>query len=137
MDYSQLLVKEYTHWLVQVHENQGYLGRCVVWCKREDANDLTEVTKDEYEELLRILKALKTAATNAFKTDWFNYAFLGNETPHLHGHFVPRYSSSREFMSTTFIDELWGHNYKTDKSFITTPELLEEVKLKLAEELSK
>jgi len=41
-DYSKFLVKEYTHWLVNVHENQGYLGRCVVWCKREDALDLAD-----------------------------------------------------------------------------------------------
>ena len=24
---------------MNVHENQEYLGRCIVWCKREDALD--------------------------------------------------------------------------------------------------
>lgn len=135
MNYSKLLVKEYEHWLVQVFEHQNYLGRCVVWCKREDAADLAEASKEEQEELMLILKHLKDATTRAFRADWFNYAFLGNETPHLHGHFVPRYATAREFNGITFKDELWGQKYQTDKSFDTTPELLEAVRLTLREEL--
>ena len=107
----------------------------MVWCKREDAIDLAEATKEEQEELMLILKDLKDATARAFNADWFNYAFLGNETPHLHGHFVPRYSSDREFNGLTFTDELWGHKYQTDKSFNTTQELLEAVRIKLKEEL--
>ncbi len=135
MDYSKLLIKEYNHWLVQIFDHQNYLGRCIVWCKREDATDFTEATKEELEELMLILKELKEATTRAFNADWFNYAFLGNETPHLHGHFIPRYRSEREFVGVIFKDELWGHKYQTDKSFVLTPEQLETIRLTLKEEL--
>lgn len=134
-DYSKYLIKDYLHWSVSVYENQGYLGRCIVWCKREDALDLADATLDEQKELISILGELREATKRAFQADWFNYAFLGNGTRHLHCHFVPRYASPREFGGITFIDELWGHNYKTDHSFITPPEVWEVVRLKLKEEL--
>lgn len=134
-DYSKYLIKDYLHWSVSVYENQGYLGRCIVWCKRDDALDLADATLDEQKELISILDELREATKRAFQADWFNYAFLGNGTRHLHCHFVPRYASPREFGDITFIDELWGHNYKTDHSFITPPEVWEAVRVKLKEEL--
>lgn len=105
VDYSEYLIKDYTHWSVSVYENQGYLGRCVVWCKREDALDLADATEDEQKELIKVLGELRGATKRAFQADWFNYAFLGNETRHLHCHFIPRYSGPRKFASTTFTDE--------------------------------
>ena len=135
-DYSKFLVKEYTHWLVNVHENQGYLGRCIVWCKREDVFDLADATKAEQQELVSIFGKLREATKRVFQADWFNYAFLGNGTRHLHGHFVPRYSTEREFEGVTFTDERWGHNYRTDHDFVTSSEVLSAVRDKLREELN-
>ncbi len=83
--FARNLVRAYRHWAVYVHSNQGYLGRCLVWCKREDALDLSEASPDEQRELFAILRALRAAAVNAFGADLVNYAFLGNETRHLHG----------------------------------------------------
>ena len=134
-DYSKYLIKDYKYWSVSVHQNQGYLGRCIVWCKREDALDLADATEDEQKELISILSQLREVTKRAFQADWFNYAFLGNETRHLHGHFVPRYSSLRKFEGATFVDERWGHNYKTDHSFVTPHEVLGAIRIKLREEL--
>lgn len=133
-DYSRFLIKDYPLWSVSVHQNQGYLGRCVVWCKREDALDLADATEDEQRELIKVLGELREATKRAFQADWFNYAFLGNETRHLHGHFVPRYSSKREFEGTVFTDERWGHNYKTDHAFVTSEAVLEAIRIKLKNE---
>ncbi len=132
-DHSRYLIKDFTHWSVMVHKNQGYLGRCVIWCKREDALDLADTTEEEQKELITILGELREAIKETFQADWFNYAFLGNDTKHLHGHFVPRYASPRQFERIIFTDELWGHNYKTDHSFITPPEVLEKIRLKIKE----
>jgi len=107
-----------------VHENQGYLGRCVVWCKREDALDLADATLEEQAELFLVLRDLREAARKVFQPDWFNYSFLGNGTRHLHGHFIPRYAKPKTFNNIVFEDRLYGHNYKTDHSFQTPPELL-------------
>jgi diadenosine tetraphosphate (Ap4A) HIT family hydrolase len=132
VDFSKFLVKQYKHWGVYVHENQNYLGRCVVWCDRADAKQLTDAREEGRDELFLILKELQNASTAAFGGEWFNFAFLGNETPHLHCHFIPRYSTEKEFEGTTFKDERWGHNYRTDHAFTTTSELLEKVRQKMA-----
>jgi diadenosine tetraphosphate (Ap4A) HIT family hydrolase len=134
-DLSKRLIKEYKHWVVYVHENQCYLGRCVVWCKREDALDLADATKEEQEELFTILLEIREAAKKIFHPDWFNYAFLGNTTRHLHCHFIPRYAKPKEFMGVVFEDNLYGHNYKTDHSFVTPEAILNAVREKFADVL--
>jgi diadenosine tetraphosphate (Ap4A) HIT family hydrolase len=134
-EFSRNLVKDYIHWAVYVHENQGYLGRCIIWCKRENALDLTDATPAEQQELFLILKDLYQATKKCFQADWFNYAFLGNGVRHLHCHFIPRYQSPRIFNGTTFEDKLWGHNYKTNHNFVTPPKLLERVRVELKQAL--
>ena len=132
-DFSKNLIKEYKYWTVYIHQNQSYLGRCVVWCKRENALDLTEATPEEQKELFIVLNDLKNAVTKVFQPDWFNYAFLGNDTRHLHGHFIPRYARPKEFMDVIFKDERWGHNYKTDHDFKISAEILSAIQEKIKE----
>lgn len=136
-DFSQYTIKDYSHWSVQIHLDQSYLGRCVIWCRRADAGDLADTTPDEQSELFEILKDVRTALSTVFQAEWFNYSFLGNETRHLHGHLLPRYSSPREFAGVTFTDERWGHNpYRGAKrEFETTPATLEAIKARLKEAL--
>ncbi len=131
-DFSKNLVKDYKYWSVYIHENQGYLGRCIVWCKREDALDLTDATREEQEELFLVLSDLRKVSKECFNPDWLNYAFLGNETRHLHGHFIPRYAHTKTFENTVFEDKLYGHNYKTDRNFVTSEELLQKIRFVLA-----
>lgn len=130
-NFSKNSVKEYRHWEIYVHKNQGYLGRCIVWCKRVGSLDLADATLEEQAELFLVLRDLREAAKKIFQPDWFNYSFLGNETRHLHCHFVPRYAKPKTFMGIMFEDKLYGHNYKTDHSFKTSSELLNEVRNKL------
>ncbi|PIP87210.1 hypothetical protein COW81_01495 [Candidatus Campbellbacteria bacterium CG22_combo_CG10-13_8_21_14_all_36_13] len=135
MDFSQYIIKDYKYWSVQIHMNQGYLGRCIVWCKREDALDLPDATKEEQEELFLILQELERALLETLKPDLLNYAFLGNSTHHLHCHVIPRYSKPKEFEGVVFEDERWGHNYRTNYDFVTPDHILEKVKSVLKEAL--
>jgi diadenosine tetraphosphate (Ap4A) HIT family hydrolase len=111
------------------------LGRTYVWCKRDNALDLPDATEEEQEELFDILREVASVLNKAFKPDMLNYAFLGNVTHHLHGHILPRYAKPVEFNGQTFVDKNWGHNYRTDPDFVTTPELLEAVKNRIKENL--
>lgn len=135
-DFSKNLVKGYKYWEIYVHENQDYLGRCVVWCKRENALDLTDTTPEEQAELFLVFRDLRGAAEKVFQADWFNYAFLGNETRHLHGHFIPRYASEREFGGITFKDERWGGNYQTNHNFKISEDLIEQIRVKIKKALT-
>jgi len=134
-DFDKYKIKDYKYWTIFVHQNQNYLGRCVVWCKREDALDLTDATKEEQKELFFVLNELRKAIKEVFQPDWFNYSFLGNNTQHLHAHFVPRYAKPKVFEGITFEDKLYGHNYKTDQSFITPEPVLEKIRLLIVDAL--
>ena len=127
-DFSHLRLKSYDFWEIYVHENQGYLGRCVLWCKREDALALTHATVEEQHELFLVLRALEVALRHCFQPNLLNYAFLGNQNHHLHCHVIPRYEESRSFMGHTFNDFLFGENYKTDYGFVYDYDLLQKVK---------
>ena len=130
-DFLKNLVKGYTHWEIYVHENQGYLGRSIVWCKRAKADDLTNATIAEQAELFAVLSHLKEAVQKVFQPDWFNYSFLGNETRHLHAHFVPRYAAPKTFMELVFEDKRYGHNYRTHHDFQTPEAVVRAVREKL------
>ena len=134
-DFSKYKIKDYFYWSVFIHSNQGYLGRCIVWCKRENALDLTDATPEEQKELFLILRELHIAIQKVFEPDWLNYAFLGNETRHLHGHVIPRYAKPKTFEGVVFEDKLYGHNYKTDHGFSLPNEVLEKIRLSLKKAL--
>lgn len=129
-------IKDYKFWSIFIHQNQGYLGRCVIWCNRENALDLADATNEEQKELFIILNKLGTALQKTFQPDWLNYAFLGNETKHLHGHLIPRYAKPKEFEGIMFTDELYGHNYRTDHDFKTSDEVVEKIRLKIRDALA-
>ncbi|MCX6811896.1 MAG: HIT family protein [Candidatus Berkelbacteria bacterium] len=130
-NFSHRLIKNYKYWAIYAHKNQGYLGRCFVWCKREDALDLTDATKEEQRELFLVLQELRQAVKKTFGADWFNYAFLGNGTRHLHGHFIPRYAKPTRFEGVVFEDKRYGHNYRTDHDFLTSDSLLQAVRAEI------
>ena len=130
-DFLEYIIKDYKYWALMVHSNQQYLGRCVVWCKREEALDLPDANEAEQKEFFEILKELKVILAKVFQPDVLNYSFLGNRTHHLHCHVIPRYSKPVVFEGVTFVDTLYGSHYQTDKDFVTSPDLLQSVKEKI------
>lgn len=126
---SEYKIKDYKYWKVFIQESQDYLGRCVVWCKRKNALDLTDATKEEREELFLILRELKKTLIKIFQPDWFNYSFLGNNIRHLHCHFIPRYAKPKIFEGIKFEDKLFGDNWKTDDNFIIPKAVFDKIKL--------
>ena len=134
-DFSKYKIKDYKYWHVSVHPAQGYLGQCVIWCKREDALDLADATSMEREELFILLQELRGASKKLFQAEWFNYSFLGNSTRHLHGHFMPRYSSPREFAGKVFVDKEWGGPPDFNKDSKVSDELWQAIRSKLMQTL--
>ncbi len=134
-DFSKYKIKDYKYWSVFLHKNQDCLGRCYVWCNRENALDLADVKSDEQKEFFLILQDLKKALQKIFQPDWFNYAFLGNETKHLHGHLLPRYATPREFEGIVFKDETYGHSHKTNHNFYISDEIVERIRIRIREVL--
>ena len=109
--YEDLVILEGEFWRVFLHgQSPYYLGRMYIWLRR-DLIDLMDISTEERDELFAIGQKLKNALTKLSNPGLFNYTALGNETPHVHVHLIPRYDSVREFDGITFRDDQWGRNY--------------------------
>jgi len=135
-EFEHTVIREYENWVLQLHMNQYYLGRCLIKLKRH-AIDVIELEAGEREELFEeILPELKNAADNLFSPDLYNYSSLGNSVRHLHFHFIPRYSSKREFDNQVFLDENWNSHYKPyPKGFEIENKTFEKLKSSIASEI--
>jgi diadenosine tetraphosphate (Ap4A) HIT family hydrolase len=122
------LVMDFEYWSVIIAKNQFVPGKCVLWCKRENALDPADATPEEWYEALYIIKKMKKAVQDLYAADWFNFTFLGNSTRHLHMHFVPRYRTKRRIHGMTFVDKDWGREYSVEPGFSIPAETLALIK---------
>ena len=81
--------------VVRVDE-PDYPGFCRVILKRH-ARELTDLDEDERGRLMAVVFAVEAAVREAMQPDKMNVASLGNMTPHVHWHVVPRFRDDRHF----------------------------------------
>jgi len=70
-------------------EDQFFPGWTVLVLNRH-ATELHELTQDERSRLIEDLSAVAMALALAFTPVKLNYELLGNQTPHIHWHVIPR-----------------------------------------------
>lgn len=81
--------------VVRVDE-PDYPGFCRVILTRH-ARELTDLDEDERGALMAVVFAVEAAVREAMQPDKVNVASLGNMTPHVHWHVVPRFRDDRHF----------------------------------------
>ena len=82
--------------VVHVEEAAGYVGYCrVIWNKH--VKEMTDLTAMERARLLHVVLAVETVLRAFVKPDKVNLASLGNMTPHLHWHIIPRFVDDPHF----------------------------------------
>ena len=81
--------------VVRVDE-PDYPGFCRVILNRH-AREMTDLEAPERDALMRIVYAVEAAVRETMEADKMNLASLGNLTPHLHWHVVPRFVDDRHF----------------------------------------
>ncbi len=131
------LVRDFKFWSVVIAKNHILPGKCILWCKREDALDPADASMEEWQEAHLIIKLLKSTVLELYQADWFNYTFLGNSTPHLHMHFVPRYKTERDVHGMSFLDRDWGKEYTVDPNFKISSEVLQSIKTEMSEKINE
>ena len=136
-DFEKFKIKTYGFWDLYLHINQSpYLGRAYAWARRENADHLSDMNKEERDELFeKVFPAWETAVKSLFQHDRSNLAILGNEAPHLHAHFIPRYSTPRIYKGIEFADPNPKGNYAPYEKKKLDLELLLEIKDKLKERI--
>src|SRR3989344_6980266 len=113
MEYEQFRIKRYDNWGLFLHTAQfPYLGRCYAWALREEAERVTDMNLLERNELFDIvIPEWDKAVKKLFNHDWSNVVLLGNNSPHIHWHLIPRFNSPRKINNIEFIDQNPKGNY--------------------------
>ena len=75
--------------VVRVDE-PDYPGFCRVILTRH-AREMTDLEPGERDALMAVVYAVESVVRETMRADKMNLASLGNMTPHLHWHLIPRY----------------------------------------------
>ncbi len=81
--------------VVRVDE-PDYPGFCRVILERH-AREMTDLDPAERDGLMAVVYAVESAVRETMRPDKMNIASLGNMTPHVHWHVVPRFRDDRHF----------------------------------------
>lgn len=77
-------------------DDADYPGFCrVVW--HDHTKEMTDLTHPQRNELMNIVFAVESAVREIMQPTKINLASLGNMTPHLHWHIIPRYEDDKHF----------------------------------------
>jgi len=83
-------------------EDADYPGFCrVIWNKH--IKEMTDLPAQMRIELMNTVFAVEVAVREVMKPEKINLASLGNMTPHLHWHVIPRYPDDKHFPNP-----IWG-----------------------------
>jgi len=83
-------------------EDCDYPGFCrIIWTKH--VKEMTDLPVAERRHLMDVVFAVEGAVRQKLKPDKINLASLGNLTPHLHWHVIPRWIGDRHFPNP-----IWG-----------------------------
>lgn len=135
MDYEQFKIKQFDLWDLYLHKNQfPYLGRCYALTIRENADSITDITKEEAEELFSlIIPSWQRSVSELYGKSHPNVAFMGNDWHHLHAHLIPRFQYAKHIYGIDFIDP----NPKGNYSPYPKKEILLEILLKIKEDIGQ
>ena len=87
--------------VVRVDE-PGYPGFCrAIWNKH--VREMTDLTMDERARFMPVVFTVEAALRELLHPDKVNLASLGNATPHLHWHVIPRFVDDPHFPNP-----IWG-----------------------------
>jgi diadenosine tetraphosphate (Ap4A) HIT family hydrolase len=81
--------------VVRVDE-PDYPGFVRVILKRHE-REMTDLDPAERDSLMAVVFAVEAAVRETMRPDKMNVASLGNMTPHVHWHVVPRFADDRHF----------------------------------------
>lgn len=79
-----------------------YPGFCRIILNRHE-REMSDLSGAEQHEMMRVVFAVEAALRRLFNPDKINLASLGNMTPHVHWHVIPRWREDR-----CFPNPIWG-----------------------------
>lgn len=76
--------------------------------------EMTDLQPPERARMMKVVFAVETAMREIIQPDKINLASLGNKTPHIHWHIIPRFENDKHFPNSHWGDALRATNNKTN-----------------------
>lgn len=77
--------------------------------------EMTDLTPADRARTMKVVFAVETAIREVIKPDKINLASLGNKTPHMHWHIIPRFEADKHFPNSH-----WGEAQREIKQSTLT-----------------
>ena len=87
---------------VVVLDDMDYPGFCRV-ILNSHTKEMTDLTPQERQRFMAVVFTVEQAVREVMQPEKINLASLGNKTPHLHWHVIPRFKQDRAFPNP-----IWG-----------------------------
>ncbi len=91
---------------------------------------MTDLPTGEREHLMLVVFAVEEAVREVLRPEKINLASLGNMTPHVHWHVIPRFKRDRHFPNP-----IWGSSKRESLPHGLDPKLAQSLKLAIASRL--
>lgn len=92
----------------------------------EHIKEMTDLPPAQRARMMKVVFAVETALREVTQADKINLASLGNKTPHIHWHVIPRFESDKHFPNSH-----WGEAVRDGQPFILSESALTELKTKI------
>ena len=109
-------------------DDPNYVGFCRVILNKH-VKEMTDLSETERLNIMQITFAVEQVLRDVLQPTKINLASLGNKTPHIHWHVIPRFENDVHFPETIWSTEV----REAEKRRVTN--LFDTLKLKLAKVL--
>ncbi len=75
----------------------------------EHVKEMTDLAPENRARTMKVVFAVETAMREVIQPDKINLASLGNKTPHMHWHVIPRFENDKHFPNSHWGDALRGN----------------------------
>ena len=106
-------------------DDPDYPGFCrVIW--QSHVREMTDLSSEDRAHFMSIIFVVEETLREIMAPDKINLASLGNMTPHLHWHVIPRFANDKHFPAP-----IWATAKRESTYRIAMQELLEKLKTSL------
>ncbi len=124
---SHLLLWQDDFCRIVLLDDADYPAYCRVELK-EHIKEMTDLAPSDRAKMMKVVFALETAIREVIQPDKINLASLGNKTPHIHWHIIPRFETDKHFPNSH-----WGEATQAGSSPELSLAKLGELKTKLTQ----
>ena len=118
---SELLWQDDFCRVVLLHD-ADYPGYCRVELLAH-VKEMTDLPIEQRSQLMKVVCVVEQAIRDVLQPDKINLASLGNKTPHLHWHVLPRFTTDKHFPNSH-----WGEAVRESKTEKLSAETILQIK---------